>query len=68
MYYSRINRLGEGIDMMRFYHENSIIKHGEPTENLDIGYQKQIVVGKFVDRERPNFVESYNRWLAEATS
>jgi len=68
MYYSRINRLGEGIDMMRFYHENSIIKHGEPTENLDIGYQKQIVVGKFVDRERPNFVESYNHWLAEATS
>jgi len=68
MYYSRINRLGEGIDMMRFYHENSIIKHGEPTENLDIGYQKQIIVGKFVDRERPTFIESHKQWIGEAKS
>ena len=66
MYYSRINRLGAGIDMMRFYHENSIIKHNEPTENLAIGYQKQIIVGKFIDRERPDFIESNRRWSAEA--
>jgi len=50
MYYSRINRLGDGIDMMRYYHENSVIKHFEPTENLNIEYQKNLVVGKFVDR------------------
>jgi len=68
MYYSRINKLGEGIDMMQFYHKNSIIKHGEPTENLDIQYQKEIIVGKFVDRERLTFIESYNRWIAEAKS
>jgi 2-oxoglutarate ferredoxin oxidoreductase subunit beta len=65
MYYSRINRLGEGIDMMRFYHENSIIKHGEPTDNLDIDYQSQIIVGKFVDRERPTFMDSYKKWLSD---
>ena len=58
MYYSRINRLGEGIDMMRFYHEHTMIRHGEPTENLDINYQKKIIVGKFVERERPVFLES----------
>jgi len=63
MYYSRINKLGDGIDMMRFYHQNSVIKHGEPTENLDIDYQRQIIVGKFVDRERPTFTDSYERWL-----
>ncbi len=68
MYYSRINRLGEGIDMMRFYHENSIIKHGEPTENLDIDYQKQIIVGKFVDRERLTFIESHKQWIGETKS
>ena len=63
MYYSRINKLGDGIDMMRFYHENSVIKHYEPTSHLDIDYQKEIIVGKFVDRERPTFSESLNRWL-----
>ncbi|MCK4352337.1 2-oxoacid:ferredoxin oxidoreductase subunit beta [candidate division WOR-3 bacterium] len=63
MYYSRINRLGDGIDMMKFYHENSVIKHNEPTENLDIDYQKEIIVGKFINRERPTFTDSYNDWL-----
>ncbi len=56
-YYSRINRLGDGLDMMKFYHQNSLIKHMEPTENLDIQYQEQIIVGKFVDRERVPFTE-----------
>jgi 2-oxoglutarate ferredoxin oxidoreductase subunit beta len=62
-YYSRINRLGDGLDMMKFYHENSVIKHFEPTDNLYIDYQKEIVVGKFVDRERPTYQESYQKWL-----
>ena len=64
-YYSRINRLGDGLDMMKFYHDNAVIKHGEPTENLDIDYQKQIIVGKFVDKERPTYMELYNKWLSE---
>jgi 2-oxoglutarate ferredoxin oxidoreductase subunit beta len=63
MYYSRINKLGDGLDMMRFYYESSSIKHGEPTDNLDIDYQKEIIVGKFVDRERPTFTESLEGWL-----
>ncbi len=68
MYYSRINKLGEGIDMLRFYHDNAIIRHGEPTENLDIDYQKQIIIGRFVDRERPTFMDSYRKWLSGAES
>ena len=64
-YYSRINRLGDGLDMMKFYHDNAVIKHFEPTENLDIDYQKQIIMGKFVDRERPSYTEAYKNWLSE---
>jgi 2-oxoglutarate ferredoxin oxidoreductase subunit beta len=63
MYYSRINKLGDGLDMMKFYYENSVIKHGEPTDHLEIDYQKEIIVGKFVDRERPTFSESMKKWL-----
>ncbi len=65
MYYSRINKLGDGLDMMKFYHDNSEIKHGEDTKNLDIGFQTKITVGKFVDRERPTYTESYKKWLSE---
>lgn len=65
MYYSRINRLGDGLDMMKFYYDNSVIKHNEPTDNLEINFQKEIIVGKFVDRERPTFSESLQKWLGE---
>lgn len=60
--YARRNRLGSGLDLMKFYHDNSIIKHGANTKELDIGFQQKIIVGKFVDRERPTFVESLNNW------
>ena len=64
-YYSRINKLGDGLDVMKFYHDNSEIRHGEDTKNLDIGFQTKIVVGKFVDRERPTYMDSYKKWLEE---
>jgi 2-oxoglutarate ferredoxin oxidoreductase subunit beta len=64
-YYSRINRLGDGLDMMKFYHDNSEIRHGEDTKNLDIGFQGKIIVGKFVDRDRPTYMERYTQRLAQ---
>ncbi len=66
MYYSRINKLGDGLDMMKFYHDNSEVRHGEDTRNLDIGYQSRIIVGKFVDRERPTYSDLYSEWLSGA--
>lgn len=64
-YWGRINKLGVGLDLMKFYHQNSVIKHGEDTRNLGIEFQKPIVVGKFVDRERPTYLEAYNKRLTE---
>lgn len=64
-YYSRINRLGDGLDMMRFYHDNTEIRHGEDTKNLDIALQGKIIMGKFVDRERPSYTDRYNEWLSD---
>jgi 2-oxoglutarate ferredoxin oxidoreductase subunit beta len=58
--YSRRNRFGDGLDEMKHYHEHSVIKHGADTRELDIDYRGQIVVGKFVDRERPTFIDALN--------
>jgi 2-oxoglutarate ferredoxin oxidoreductase subunit beta len=56
--YSRLNRLGSGLDLMRFYHDNAEIRHGIDTRDLKIGFQERIVCGKFVDEERPTFLEA----------
>jgi 2-oxoglutarate ferredoxin oxidoreductase subunit beta len=55
--YSRLNRLGTGLDLMRFYHDNAEIRNGADTRDVDIGFQENIVCGKFLDTERPTFLE-----------
>ena len=58
--YSRRNRLGNGVEQLKYYKENSVLKHGAPTAELDIGYQGEIAVGKFVDRDRPTWLDAMN--------
>ena len=63
--YSRRNRLGDGLEMMKFYKENSAIKNGADTREVGLGFKGHIVCGKFVDRERPSYLEMYNLKMAE---
>jgi len=53
----RRNRLGDGLDTMRFYKENSRLENGADTRNVGLGLKGPIVVGKFVDRQRPTLGE-----------
>ncbi|MCP4631801.1 MAG: 2-oxoacid:ferredoxin oxidoreductase subunit beta [candidate division Zixibacteria bacterium] len=59
--YARLNKLGTGLDLMKFYHDNSIIKHGADPKEVDIDFQSKITVGKFVDIEKPTYIESLNQ-------
>jgi 2-oxoglutarate ferredoxin oxidoreductase subunit beta len=61
--YARRNRLGDGLNILKYYYENSEIRHGADTRTLDISYQGKIIVGKFVDREKPTFLECMNTHL-----
>lgn len=56
--YARLNKLGTGFNLMRFYHDNAEICHGADTRDLDIDFQNKLICGKFVDKERPTFLES----------
>ena len=56
--YARRNRLGDGLDLLKFYHDNSEIRHGAPTSEVGIDFQKPFIIGKFVDRERPTFLQA----------
>ncbi len=63
--YARRNRLGDGLNLLKYYYENSEIQHGADTRTLDISYQGKIVVGKFVDREKPTFLSCMNEHLSK---
>jgi 2-oxoglutarate ferredoxin oxidoreductase subunit beta len=58
--YARLNKLGDGLDLMKFYHDNSVIKHGADLNDIDIDYQSKITVGKFVDIEKPTYIDCLN--------
>jgi 2-oxoglutarate ferredoxin oxidoreductase subunit beta len=64
--YERRNRLGDGVDRMRFYKDNSVVQNGADTRDLEIGFDSEIVVGKFVDRERETYSEAMDRRLTES--
>jgi 2-oxoglutarate ferredoxin oxidoreductase subunit beta len=63
--YLRRNKLGEGLDEMKMYQEKSVIKHGADTREVNLDYRKGIVVGKFVDRERPTLEAAYEARMRE---
>ncbi len=62
--YQRRNRLGDGLETMKYYKEKSVLSHGASTKDVAIGFQSEIRVGKFVDIERPTFLETMNQQLA----
>ncbi|MEK7668790.1 MAG: 2-oxoacid:ferredoxin oxidoreductase subunit beta [Gemmatimonadota bacterium] len=55
--YARLNKLGGGLDLMRFYHDHAEVRNGADTRDVDIAFQERIVCGKFVDAERPTFLD-----------
>ena len=69
--YGRPNRIGSGLDEMKFYEEkwelrgdNWIIQEGANPKEADIDLGKAIVVGKFVDIEKPTFLDLYRAQVA----
>lgn len=55
--YGRKNKLGDGRDILKFYHDYSEIQHGADTRDVDIDFQQKIICGEFVDKEKPTFLE-----------
>lgn len=63
--YARKNKLGTGLDQLKFYQENAIINNGADTSQIDISFGSKITVGKFVDKEKPSFIENRDFLLKE---
>ncbi|OGT09943.1 MAG: hypothetical protein A3F73_07340, partial [Gallionellales bacterium RIFCSPLOWO2_12_FULL_59_22] len=59
--YLRRNRLGDGVDQLQNYQDNSILKHGADTRETAIDFQGKIVVGKFVEKNKPTYLEASDK-------
>jgi 2-oxoglutarate ferredoxin oxidoreductase subunit beta len=53
--YQRRNKMGDGLETMKYYKQASKIRNGASTRDCDLTKDGEIIVGKFVDRERPDF-------------
>jgi 2-oxoglutarate/2-oxoacid ferredoxin oxidoreductase subunit beta len=47
--------MGDGLETMKYYKQASKIRNGASTRDCDLTKDGEIIVGKFVDRERPDF-------------
>lgn len=54
-YYGRSNRIGGGLEMMRFYKENTVVNSNANLKDINIVRGGKIVVGNFLNTERPTF-------------
>ena len=61
--FGRPNELGEGLDEMTWYRESCVIDHDADLKTIGLSIHKDhpIVVGNFVDIERPDFLERYEQ-------
>ncbi len=64
--YGRRNRLGSGLDLMKFYHDHSITKNFASTRDCDIRFQQDIIVGKFVQKDVPTWNDMMDEHLGKA--
>lgn len=64
--YQRRNKMGDGLDTMKFYKEKSKIRNGAPTAEVGLTLQGEITVGKFVDRDRPDYCELLHEQMRDS--
>lgn len=65
--FGKANDLGDGIDEMRFYRRRSIVNDAANLEDvgLTMSEDEPIVLGNFVNRERPVFPASVKQWALD---
>jgi len=65
--YGRMNKEPKGLDSMHYYQENSVIRNGADPKDTAMEFKGPIVVGKFVDRERPTLWDNFRRMSIKAS-
>ncbi|NIQ05382.1 MAG: 2-oxoacid:ferredoxin oxidoreductase subunit beta [Candidatus Korarchaeota archaeon] len=59
--FGRRNEYREGLDMLKYFKDNAKIVNGADTSQVDIELGKEIIVGNFVRREKPTYLEGLEK-------
>jgi len=62
-YYGRWNKMGGALEEMKYYHEQSVIRHWSDPAKADISLRGEIIVGRFVDVDKPTFSDLQRRMI-----
>ncbi|MCC6587343.1 MAG: 2-oxoacid:ferredoxin oxidoreductase subunit beta [Bryobacterales bacterium] len=60
--YQRRNGMGDGCESVKFYKEHSKIKPDAPLDDLAMDKVGEIICGKFVDRDRPEYARTLREY------
>ncbi|MCP3871617.1 MAG: 2-oxoacid:ferredoxin oxidoreductase subunit beta [Desulfobacteraceae bacterium] len=64
--YGRRNK-EKALETLRLYHDNTIIKSNADLSELDIDFKRGVVLGNFINKEKPSHDEQYSKiYHAEA--
>ncbi len=64
--YGRMNKRPRGLDEMLYYQQKSLVKNGADPREVEISLESPIVVGKFVDKDGFNYLDSREKLLNKA--
>jgi 2-oxoglutarate ferredoxin oxidoreductase subunit beta len=64
--YGRLNKRPRGLDEMLYYQQKSIVRNGADPQEVGIELDSPIIVGKFVDKNGFNYLESRRKLLDKA--
>ena len=64
--YTRRNKLGSGLDLMRYFEEKSRIDHDARPDEVGIDFGGEIVVGRFLDIDKPAFHDTIDASMQAA--
>ncbi|MCS7097265.1 MAG: thiamine pyrophosphate-dependent enzyme [Candidatus Methanomethylicia archaeon] len=65
--FARYNRLGGPNEIMRHLSNNSVIKYGIDPSLADIEISGRIIVGEFIEKEKPEFISELYKLIKEQT-
>jgi 2-oxoglutarate/2-oxoacid ferredoxin oxidoreductase subunit beta len=57
--FGKHNRMGDAVDLAKFFHERSVIRNDIDPKEAILDFNQHLVVGKFVDVEKPTFLDNY---------
>lgn len=59
--FGRRNKIRKPLDLLKFYYDHSVVKNDLNPGEATIDFDHNLAVGKFLDVERPTFLDHYER-------